>query len=394
MCRSHRRCPGHQCGSNLDRHNERRRKNRLIRRNIVAWAEEHQAPRQVVEQLRAAPPAEAKRWAEAQGMDPEAFADSHPEPRTPTHARPGVIVDGQLVRRPPNHPTSRDRKPPGGDIPSPVNAAVGSSSWPDPVSDDGSVGDWEVGEWRSPWVNHALARLDARGGGTVAERQLLGRVAYEEYVENAGVNTTRRITLEDGTVGYFKPFDGLDQGVASGFGHAEATQPIHEVAAWRLAHGLGEPWADLVPPCVIREVGGDLGSFAQHRDGRPSQGSVVRHELPGWREAAFFDALIGQQDRHGANMLHDPEEEKISLIDHGFAFACRDDFYNVSLLVRERSARATALTEQEVDACHRMLDSTDTLGLRGAIEPSRLSSLRDRAQRMLTTGEILNEGTF
>jgi hypothetical protein len=77
-----------------------------------------------------------------------------------------------------------------------------------------------------------------------------------------GSNTTRRIELDNGAVGYFKPFGGENKKLESGFGQDSAQQSLHEAAAWRLANQLGPPWSDIVPPVVIRELNGEIGSFA------------------------------------------------------------------------------------------------------------------------------------
>ena len=50
--------------------------------------------------------------------------------------------------------------------------------------------------------------------------------------------------------------------------------------------------------------------------------------------AAFFDSLIGQQDRHRGNYRWDATNEKLGLIDRGFAFAhAPDQYFNRSVFV-------------------------------------------------------------
>jgi hypothetical protein len=86
----------------------------------------------------------------------------------------------------------------------------------------------------------------------------------------------------------------------SAFGQDSAQQSLH--GRWRLASQLGPPWSEIVPPVVIREVNGQVGSFALERPGKAAMSSDP-WSTGEWREAAFFDCLIGQQDRHPGNFL-------------------------------------------------------------------------------------------
>ena len=105
----------------------------------------------------------------------------------------------------------------------------------------------------------------------------------------------------------------------------------------------------------------------------------------GLQPAAFFDALIGQQDRNKGNVLWYEERQVIYLIDHSFSFA----------LDRRPARRAPPtlssgggavessrrLTQGELDALAGLLASSDLLTLRRFLAPERADALAARARR-------------
>ncbi len=202
-----------------------------------------------------------------------------------------------------------------------------------------------------------------------------------------GSNITRRIELDNGVTGFFKPFDGVREDLATGFGQDSSQQSLHEAAAWQLARELGPPWSDVVPPVVIREINGELGSFALARPGKDMV-STPWHTGE-WRQGAFFDSLIGQQDRHPGNYL--VSGDRIALIDHGYTFARPGDYRNYSWLVGYRSNEDPALSYDERQALQRMLSSPNLLGMRSMLQPGRADALKDRAERMLGTSKITTD---
>lgn len=205
-----------------------------------------------------------------------------------------------------------------------------------------------------------------------------------------GTNETRRVALDNGIVGYHKPFDGLNDRLARGFGQSSAQQSVHEAAAWQLASQMGPPWSEMVPPCVIRESGSRLGSFALERPGRPGVRDPAN--VPEWREAGFYDALIGQQDRHPNNYL--VAGDRLALIDHGYAFARDGDYLNHSFLARKRHDTDPVLSHSERQVLDRLLASKDLLGMESMLEPKRAKALRVRAEKMRSTGRVLPPGEF
>lgn len=206
------------------------------------------------------------------------------------------------------------------------------------------------------------------------------------------MNVTRRIKFDNGMVGYHKPFSGLKGWLSLAFGHDNpGQQPIHEFAAWKLASGLGEPYSTMVPPVVIREVDGQLGSVIVERPGLTGS-DFHKAPLDEAKAAAFFDALIGQQDRHGGNYLM--AGDRITLIDHGFSFAKPGDRMNQSRLVSWRADSHPRLEEAEIACLAKVVASGDLFGLRATLEPDRVDALQARARLMLLTGRILPPGQY
>lgn len=202
-----------------------------------------------------------------------------------------------------------------------------------------------------------------------------------------GTNTTRRVELDNGVTGYFKPFDGVREDLATGFGQDSAQQSLHEAAAWQLAREMGSPWSEVVPPVVIREINGEMGSFAL---ARPGKDMVMAPWHTGeWRQSAFFDSLIGQQDRHPGNYL--VAGDRIALIDHGYTFARPGDYRNYSWLAGQRSLSEPALSYDERQVLQRLVASPNLMGLRSMLQPARAEALKARAERMLSSGTITTD---
>lgn len=248
-----------------------------------------------------------------------------------------------------------------------------------------------------PWASPQLIDMVAAAGEGQAASGAEALIASGEVLDSApvgtGVNDATWVELSSGVQGYHKAFASLDVRFVKAFGHSTALQPIHEVAAWQFARALGDPWRQMLAPCVLRIVGRQLGSFALHVDGDPGipwggfPDSVAD-------AAAFLDSLIGQQDRHSGNWLYDPDSRGLHLIDHGFAFATPGDRINASYFVASRATRDRTLQDHELEALERVATSTDLLGVARLLEPERARSVALRAARMLATGKILGRGEF
>lgn len=407
MCRGKgeggRRC----CQGNTQQvaHNQRRRKNRAIRRHVVEWAEEQGLDGTEIQRLKDASPKVVKEWAECQGLDPERFAEGIPSdpaavpptPPAPPAGAAGPVVPAGPAPRPsatPDPGPSSSRAAPGAGV-RPVAVARGAGEGP---ASGGGPG-WASEAWCTSGLQEQVqAVLDQQGGhrderalleGTPVKVRQLSRSSSSGAdgspgAPRGGTNTTQRVELDNGVTGYFKPCSGERRDLAEGFGQDSHQQSIHEAAAWRLASQMGPPWSEIVPPVAMREVAGEMGSFALERPGRNMHMSPWHS--PEWREAAFFDSLIGQQDRHPGNYL--VSGDRLALIDHGYTFACPDDERNYSWFVTKRVQECPALTYQEREVLQRVVSSPDLLGLRSILQPERAEALKLRAEEMLARGEI------
>jgi hypothetical protein len=103
-----------------------------------------------------------------------------------------------------------------------------------------------------------------------------------------------------------------------------------EIAAYELDKMLG---LNMVPPTVERIIEGRFGSIQLWVNGCRSYNDV-QEKTPAtsdWNHQVarmnLFDALIGNVDRNGANLLVDPDSEMV-LIDHVFAFSNETELRN------------------------------------------------------------------
>ena len=226
--------------------------------------------------------------------------------------------------------------------------------------------------------------------------------------ERAHVSKTYELVLDSGHLCIFKPADGLLEAAASGlylgkqalvrYDHTPVSTTISECAAWQLAKQLGSPWNDLVVPTVMKfpshpethtPMVGAASLFRGGNVGKQGFYGAVPEQVSA---AAFFDALIGQQDRNTGNVLWYEERQVIYLIDHAFSFARAGANHGASDLVQWRWSHASLeLTEHERDALGELLDSGDLLTLRRFLDPARADALEARARRMRDSGAIVRE---
>lgn len=245
--------------------------------------------------------------------------------------------------------------------------------------------------------------LDLQGSHPV-ERALLENdvVAYEPHSTGAsGVNSVFYVELEDDIVAFHKPHDGIVPRVARDYGHSLDTPPISECAAWQLARQLGDPFDRLVAVTVYRPVGPPYedpgswrdGSLALRHEGVAFKGSTVTREVPGDALAAgFFDALIGNQDRHAGQFRWDEPNRRLGLLDHGFSFPVEAALCRGAYFQNFRRQQRMRLTDQERELLAALLADGELFGLAGILEPDRADRLRWRAQRMLDLDVVLLKG--
>ena len=150
-----------------------------------------------------------------------------------------------------------------------------------------------------------------------------------------------------------------------------------------------------MPPCVLRSIEGEWGSLSLGVTGVPSTNQPFITALGQVDAAAFFDCLVGQQDRHRANYRWDSGSDHLWLIDHGFCFARPGDPMNTSDFLSFRSLfRDMMLTEAERDCLVAFKASANLHGVSDIIEPARAAALAERANRMLASQALLPAGDF
>jgi hypothetical protein len=254
-------------------------------------------------------------------------------------------------------------------------------------------------------VDRVRRLLELQGSHPV-ERALLDGdvVAYEPHQTapgSMGINSTFYVELEPDLVAFHKPHEGIVPRVARDYGHSLDTPPICECAAWQLAKQLGEPYVRLVAVTVYRAVGSPEddrdswldGSLALRVDGAAMRGAATKqHARDDALAAGFFDALIGNQDRHAGQFRFDEANGALGLLDHGFSFPVERALCRGAYFQTFRRQEQPIITDHEQDVLTRLLEDADLFGLAGVLEPDRAERLRWRARRMLDLGVVLLKG--
>jgi hypothetical protein len=252
-------------------------------------------------------------------------------------------------------------------------------------------------------VDRVRCLLDLQGSHGVERALLDGEIAaYEPHQTGAaGINSTFYVEIEPDLVAFHKPHEGIVPRVARDYGHSLDTPPICECAAWQLAKNLGEPYGRLVAVTVYRAAGPidddpaswNEGSLALKLDGVAFRGSeVTRVARDDALAAGFFDALIGNQDRHAGQFRWDEDNRALGLLDHGFSFPVEGALCRGAYFQSFRRRKAPLITDDERETLTRLLDDDELFGLMGILERDRAERLRWRAQRMLDLGVVLLKG--
>jgi hypothetical protein len=222
---------------------------------------------------------------------------------------------------------------------------------------------------------------------------------------------------------FFKPLQGVDLANAHPYAQDSLVDlGMHEVAAWWLAKALGPPWSLMVASAVwldppgasdIRESGPVMLGMGGSAD-LPQPGTGFDQLIS---DAAFFDALIGSQDRHDQN-LRAQLPPRLGLIDHGYAFARPGDLHNpfstAGFFLRMRfgqrwftlshsaaldytgvgSLSPTLATHERAALGLLEADRGNLLGVAQLLESDRADALRERVDQMARGGEVLPAGSF
>jgi hypothetical protein len=243
-------------------------------------------------------------------------------------------------------------------------------------------------------IDSQIEAVRTAQGILAIERQMLDEAftGPPAPTSSPGVNATKRLALAGGAIVFHKPFSGVHVANALAYGQSDETPPLHDAVGWRLAAALGEPWRNLVSPCVLREYAGEDGSLSLQAQGWP--GDLAPTLNPTWcLPAAFFDSLVAQQDRHAGNWRWDGN--RLTLIDHGYAFARPGDILNHTDLLEARHRHGAALLlAGERQVLKRLLGDAALLGIAGLLLPDRAEALKERARQMLARDEVLRAGEF
>jgi hypothetical protein len=250
----------------------------------------------------------------------------------------------------------------------------------------------------TPDFEARLQAVVAALGTTAEEDDLLNSdiTLVMAGVSSPGVNVTREILLDSGTRGFHKPWDGVQTATAISFGHHPDDVPLNEALASRVGQVLGPPWDGLVAPCVLREIEGRPGSFVRAAEGEKGRADAPVLARQQSQAAALFDALIGQQDRHGGNFRFNEAIPKLTLYDHGYTFPPAGGLFGQSFLVAARNGGPLppALEDWELEALDRLASDPELLGLRPMLLADRADMLSWRATRMRDDGRILAPGVW
>ncbi len=226
--------------------------------------------------------------------------------------------------------------------------------------------------------------------------------------ENSSGHITRtyEVRLDSGHVCVFKPGNGLleagQDGLYNGkqalvrYDHTPVSTVISECAAWQLAKHLREPWSELAVPTVLKfaklpdTAKTEFGAAVLFRGGNAGKRGFYETVSEQVAAGAFFDALIGQQDRNKGNVMWYPERKVMYLIDHSFSFGKRGGNRGASDLLEWRLRYGSPeLDAHEFESLERLLQSEDAMTLARFVEQERVEALRARAEEMVHTHRLV-----
>ena len=238
--------------------------------------------------------------------------------------------------------------------------------------------------------------MAATAVGNAIEQELLraGVVTMGTVLTaTGGTSAPPLVILDTGRSAFFKRFRDQRPNICARYNHHPFDVPLNEVAAWRLAFAMGNPWRQLVPTAVFRKINDEGGALINDRKAKADM-AAFSEALSQVAAAAFWDALIGQQDRNTQNFRYEPSSRSLAVIDHGFAFARPGDAMGSSVFLMARyMAGAVDIVPAEAGALEALLKN-GLHGLGTFIERPRADALETRARQMLSTGQLVAPGAF
>jgi hypothetical protein len=234
-------------------------------------------------------------------------------------------------------------------------------------------------------------------GSALEQLMLRETILYHEPLNtvNPGGSEAHLVVFESRREAIFKPFNGQNGNQCSHYGQDPVDAVMHEAAAWRLAMAMGAPWDQLVPTSCLRHLPAlGSGALMNRRPGAPDP-AVFADARAQADAAGFWDALVGQQDRHATNFRYHAESRRLALIDHAFSFAVPGAVCNGSIFcARRRAENRHSLSPSEMNALDVLISSGDLHQLRGYIVDTRADALERRATEMRSSGILSLPGAF
>jgi hypothetical protein len=239
--------------------------------------------------------------------------------------------------------------------------------------------------------------------GRLLRAEVVSDSPVRNQTANAGTNNTTAVILADSSgplAAFHKPLDGIDAAQAARYGHDRHSAIVNESAAWLVAKALGPPYRDMVPDVVVRSIWpkspgavGGYGALTVEAPGEAKQAAPQQNPAE-CDPAAFFDALIGQQDRHEANYRWQPGQ--LGLLDNAYSFAAPGYLQWASdfVQVRHKEGR-TALDPNELALLRRLRQPSawwTWLGM--MLRVDQYKAFENRIDKMLQTGQLLQPLEF
>lgn len=208
--------------------------------------------------------------------------------------------------------------------------------------------------------------------------------------------------LAGGRTAFHKPVDGmtvhhpiLGMPVFEWYGQADQWAVLNnEAAAWRLARALGAPWETMVASSVarwLRATGPGIveGWGALTRKGEGPSGQMDPLNDEDLRDpAAFFDSLIGNQDRNMSNYRF--ANGVLTLFDHGLAFPGGRWRLNSSAFLQFRHAAGQSALSHEEQQLLSSLPTKSVWGeMRSILRADQFDALEWRREQMVSRVAVL-----
>lgn len=259
---------------------------------------------------------------------------------------------------------------------------------------------------------HILGSIDEMLPEISAHANVVELVNLLSSGDNTATAEVRPVMIDDEGVpmaGIFKPFDGENEEMRRKSGLPNFYE--REEAAYLISEHFD---LDLVPPTVVREIDGRLGSLQLFMSSRGystvDEGALSDEEWtkistsPDFVTMGLLDAIIANPDRHENNYLVSKggaDPTKLVAIDHGLILDT--SFYEHGLPVRgpvhaltydniKKQSRQTLVPLEVLDKLRLGLERKDQLSLSNlsSISPEEVAKMWQRVSEMVDRGYIIS----